>query len=104
VAAIKKLPTNYGPELRAARKGAGLTLRALAKLMGCTHAHLSHIETGHQQPSPALLERLHRHFGLPASTLLRLKAALEPWRPRWRQVVACGVCLGLVGEEALGDE
>ncbi|MFS4096670.1 helix-turn-helix domain-containing protein [Streptomyces sp. AF1A] len=58
------------PQLRAQRRGAGLTLEAAARAAGLSPAHLSRLETGQRQPSLPLLLSLARIYGTTVSELL----------------------------------
>jgi transcriptional regulator with XRE-family HTH domain len=53
------------------REGQGLTQRDLAKKSKVTAAYVAMIETGvRQNPSPAILGRLAKALGVPATALL----------------------------------
>jgi transcriptional regulator with XRE-family HTH domain len=49
--------------LRTLRLQRGQTLMEVGRAVGIDHGNLSRIETGKQQASPALAERLAKHFG-----------------------------------------
>jgi transcriptional regulator with XRE-family HTH domain/SOS-response transcriptional repressor LexA len=81
-----------GAALRSARVGwggRGLSLRALAKRVGCAASYLSLIETGQQsgRPSDELLARLERELGLEAGALVE-RAQWEDAPPAVRREVA----------------
>ena len=62
----------FGTWLRDARGAAGLTLRDLAKQVGCSHAHLSHLEQDrYGRPSEEEAVRIARALGLTAEEGLR---------------------------------
>lgn len=49
-----------GARLHALRTARGISLRALAHRIPCSHVHLHNVERGRAQPSPDLLDRLDR--------------------------------------------
>jgi len=48
----------------------GMTQVQLAKKLEITPEHVSLLESGHRNPSWALVQRLEQFFGIPASELL----------------------------------
>lgn len=70
---------DLGDAIRNARKGKGLSLRALERLVGVSNAHLSQLETGRiEHPSMALLYSIAEALDLDYQLLLRLAGHLEP--------------------------
>jgi len=59
-----------GEQIRQARKAAGLTLRALAELIGADAASISRWETGKVSPTWATVERIALGLGLPLKELV----------------------------------
>lgn len=70
---------SLGVEIRARRRGLGLTLQALAARVGCARSYLSLIENDRQSgtPSEGLLRKLEDALSLPEGRLLSLA--------RWRE-------------------
>lgn len=52
-----------GAEIRRLRTAAGLTITALASRAGCSREHLSKVESGIEQPSTQLLNRIATGLG-----------------------------------------
>lgn len=52
-----------GPALRAARRGAGISLRNLAKQSGVSHTHIARFETGERPISLAKYQHLLHALG-----------------------------------------
>jgi len=71
--------------LRVIRERSGLTLSALALLAGVSQPHLSNIERGRRQASPALLLRLAESLKVPVVALITETEAI-PDEGRARQV------------------
>jgi len=71
--------------LRVIRERSGLTLSALALLAGISQPHLSNIERGRRQASPALLLRLAESLKVPVVALLT-EAEAPPDEGRARRV------------------
>ena len=67
------IPMALGPQLRAARKLAGLTLRELAGRLGVSPSLLSQIENGKSQPSVATLYALARSLGISIDHLFEVR-------------------------------
>jgi transcriptional regulator with XRE-family HTH domain len=86
-------PTTLGGVLRAARAGAGLSLREVERRTGLSNAHLSQIETDTiAKPEMSILWELAALYGLDFARLLALAGhAAEPetsGRRRRRMTVA----------------
>jgi transcriptional regulator with XRE-family HTH domain len=62
--------------LRAVRKGAGMTLATAARAVGSSEANLSRIERGQQNPPASLLTALLRTYGHPLAD--ELSSLLTP--------------------------
>ena len=56
--------------LRAIRERSGLSLSGLARLAGVSQPHLSNLEHGHRQASPATVRRLARALKVPVPAIL----------------------------------
>jgi transcriptional regulator with XRE-family HTH domain len=67
------IPMALGPQLRAARKLAGLTLRELAGRLGVSPSLLSQIENGKSQPSVATLYALAQSLGISIDHLFEVR-------------------------------
>lgn len=62
----------FGEKLHTLREQRGLTLRALAQVLGYTaHAHLGLIEQGKRQPSLEVVLRVAAYFQVSADQLIR---------------------------------
>lgn len=66
-----------GAEVRAARKRAGLTLRALSRELGVAISYLCDIEHGRRVPSEDLLRRMADRLGLDLDGLLARAGRLD---------------------------
>lgn len=72
-------PAGPGPDVKAARKAAGLTLEALAGLLASSPMAISKVELGHKVPSLEWLYEAARALRCPASSLdPRLNDAVPP--------------------------
>lgn len=58
------VPTSVGPRLRSKREGAGISIRALARLVGVSPSLVSQIENGRTNPSVGTLYALVSALGL----------------------------------------
>lgn len=78
-----------GTELRAARRGAGVTQERLAQLLGVTQGYVSLLEKGRRVPSPRLTRKVCRVLGLPPTSLpvTTTRRGAGGTRPEW--VVRC---------------
>jgi uncharacterized protein len=92
--------TPVGERIRAARKRAGLTQRALARRSGVAQPHISAIESGRVNPTEAVVDRLIEAAAVRPSVLL------DQSRDRIREVVAAhGASNARVfGSVARGDD
>lgn len=62
-----------GPTLRMLRKASGVTLKDIEQATGVSNAYLSQMETGKiANPGPQILGKVAKHYGIPASNLLRM--------------------------------
>lgn len=59
----------FGSEMRKARKHHGVSLRALAKLLGVSHVYLSKIERGLAMPSRKRVQAIEGFIGMRAWSL-----------------------------------
>lgn len=55
--------TRLGPVLRQARKGAGVSIRALARQAGVDHSHVARFEKGERPISEAMYQHLLHALG-----------------------------------------
>lgn len=66
-------PVSLGAYLRSARQRKGLSLRDVERETGTANAYVSQIEGGKiQQPSPLVLHKLSRLYGVSYSTAMKL--------------------------------
>lgn len=64
-------PLDHNPaKLRRRRVEAGLNLTELAKRAGCSVSHLSELESGTRNPSPALLSTIAAELGCKTADLM----------------------------------
>jgi len=66
-----------GKRLRALRKARGLSLRALAEIVGCSASYLSMVENAHIDPSISRLKRIAEGLGTTISGLFQDEASHE---------------------------
>lgn len=60
----------FGEKLRALRKGRGLTVREIARLLEVSFGFISKLEHGYQQPSPELIVKVARLFDVSTDVLM----------------------------------
>jgi transcriptional regulator with XRE-family HTH domain len=71
--------TDLGTYLRTAREREGYSLRDVERKVGIANAYLSQIESGKiRRPSPLVLHKLSRLFGVSYTTLMRLAGYPAP--------------------------
>lgn len=68
-------PRTDGGACAKARIDAGYSQRAAAKLLPCSSAHVSLIETGRSNAGPAVLKAMADLYGVPIDTLYTLDMA-----------------------------
>jgi transcriptional regulator with XRE-family HTH domain len=61
---------SFGNNLRAARKAAGMSQGALARICGLERQYISKLERGRTDPRVSMLIRLATGLGIPAAELL----------------------------------
>lgn len=83
-----------GAFLRDLRESKGESLRDVEADSGVSSGHLSLIETGRvRNPSPTILQKLAKHFGVSSEDLLVLAGYLKPKDPKARSEALHGVAL-----------
>ncbi len=88
------MPRSVGAFLRDLREAQGQSLRDVEQGSGVTSGHLSLIETGRvRNPSPTILQKLAKHFGVSSEDLLVLAGYLTPKDPKSRGKALHGVAL-----------
>ncbi|MFJ8472143.1 Scr1 family TA system antitoxin-like transcriptional regulator [Kitasatospora sp. NPDC094011] len=53
----------FGAFLRSAREERGWKQHEVARMIGCSHTHISHLENGHRRATPHLARKLDKAFG-----------------------------------------
>lgn len=80
---------SYGDDIRAARKGLKLSIRAAAELVGIHYVTLHAFETGKQRPGPVNAERIKAELGVSPEPLVdaRYEAECKEYgvKPRWKR-------------------
>lgn len=72
---VQRVLTKLRAELRAAREAQGLSLREMGASTGCSHAQVSHHETGRSKPTLEWLLTFANATGIGACTLLKRAGA-----------------------------
>ena len=73
------MTTPLGEFIRCERKAAGLSLRALEKMVGVSNAYISQLEHGKiRRPSPIVLYDLSIGLGIPHETLMEKAGYVRP--------------------------
>lgn len=62
--------TDIGKQLEQARKSLGWSLRQAEQISGVSNGYISQIEHGEAEPSPDILQRLGKAYGIPFDVLM----------------------------------
>lgn len=97
--------TSLGQQIRDARVGAGLSLRALARQLEVAPSYVNDIENDRRVPSEAVLRRIASELGLDADLLLAAAGRVgEGAREYIREQPAAGVLFRRLSDARLDDQ
>lgn len=103
IVCLRSMTTPLGKRLRELREKHDLSLREFAeRLDSLSKAHLSDIELGRRNPSPALLEKMATVLGVPLADLQRLDA--RPPVDEMRRRIEADPALGFAFRQVIEDK
>lgn len=76
-----------GKTLKRLRAAAGIRQGDFAVRLGITQSYLSTVEAERKTPSPELVEKIAREFGIPAAGLYSMAASADDVKPEYREVL-----------------